>query len=177
MDNRLYQAKTNNRYSRTQKSITSNTQKDDLMNLDANEADRRKCYNYEKKDHIAKRYKKSKLTQQLDILKEDFYEKNKKHSWKKKTRAQILKENKQENNFEKKLKYERECVFFIICIYRLLYSMTFMIDKKTERIENRSTFDQKNFILKFMKTRYFSKAEQSICYFESKKDSEYIHKK
>ena len=78
INNRLYQVRTNNRYSETQKNIASNTQKGDFMNLNANEADRRKCYNCEKKSHIAKRCKKSKLTQQLDILKEDLDEKDRK---------------------------------------------------------------------------------------------------
>ena len=63
INNRLYQVKTNNRYSETQKSIISNTQKNDLMNLNANEVDKRKCYNCGKKGHIAKRCKKSKSTQ------------------------------------------------------------------------------------------------------------------
>ena len=76
IDNRLYQVRTNNRYSETQKSIPLNTQKDDSMNLDANEIDRRKCYNCEKKNHITKRCKKSKSTQQLDILEEDLDKKN-----------------------------------------------------------------------------------------------------
>ena len=80
IDNRLYQVRTNNRYSGTQKSIASNTQKDDFMNLDANEVDRRKCYNCEKKSHIAKRCKKSKLIQQLDTLEEDLDEKDRKLS-------------------------------------------------------------------------------------------------
>ena len=50
------------------------------MNLNANEINKRKCYNCGKKDHIAKKCKKSKSTQQLDILKEDLYEKNRQHS-------------------------------------------------------------------------------------------------
>ena len=66
----------NNKYSGIQKSIASNTQKDDFINLDANEIDRRKCYNCEKKNHIAKRCKKSKSTQQLDTLKKDLDEKD-----------------------------------------------------------------------------------------------------
>ena len=159
IDNRLYQARTNNRYSETQKSITSNTQKSDLMNLDANEVDRKKCYNCEKKSHIAKRCKELKLIQQLDILKEDLDKEIREHFWKKKTRAQVLKENEQKNNFENDLRYERKCVFFTTCIYRSLHSMTSVIDKKTERIKNRSAFDQRNFMLKFIKTRYFLKAE------------------
>ena len=53
--------------------------------------------------------------------------------------------------------------------------MTSVIDKKTERIKDRSTFDQRNFMLKFIAMRYFLKAKQSICYFKSEKDSEYIH--
>ena len=73
------------------------------MNLDANEINRRKCYNCEKKDYIAKRCKKSKSTQQPDILKEYLDEKIKKHFWKKKTRVQVLKENEQKNNFERKI--------------------------------------------------------------------------
>ena len=77
INNRLYQARTNNRYSGTQKSITSSTQKDDFMNLDANEIDRRKCYNCEKKNHITKRCEKSKSIQQLDILEEDLDEEDK----------------------------------------------------------------------------------------------------
>ena len=176
IDNRLYQVRTNNRYSETQKSIASNTQKGDSINLDANEIDRRKCYNYGKKSHIAKRCKKSKSIQQLDILKEDLNEKTRKHSWERKTKAQVLKENEQENNFEDDLRYERKCVFFTTCIYRLLHSMTLVIDRKTERIKDRSTFDQKNFMLKFIRTRYFLKEEQSMCYLTSEKDSEYIYK-
>ena len=54
--------------------------------------------------------------------------------------------------------------------------MTFVIDKKAERIKNRSTFDERNFMFKFIKTRYFLKAEQNMCYLKSKKDSEYIQK-
>ena len=80
IDNRLYQIRTNNKYSKTQKSITSNTQKNDPMNLNANEVDRRKCYNCEKKSYIAKRCKKLKSTQQLDILKKDLEEKDRKLS-------------------------------------------------------------------------------------------------
>ena len=146
------------------------------MNLDANEIDRRKCYNCEKKNHIAKRCKKLKSTQQLDTLKNHFNEKIKEYFWEKKTRAQVLKENEQKNNFKKNLRYERKCVFFTTRIYRSLRSMTFMIDKKTERIKSRSAFDQKNFMFKFITTRYFLKAEQSMCYFKSTKNSEYIHK-
>ena len=74
------------------------------------------------------------------------------------------------------MRYKRECVFLTTCIYRPLHSMTFMIDKKTERIKSRSAFDQKNFMFKFIKTRHFLKAEQNMCYFILKKDSEYIHK-
>ena len=79
IDNRLYQIKTNNRNSKTQKSIASNAQKSDLMNLNANEIDRKKCYNCGKKNHITKRCKKSKSIQQLDILEEYLDEKIKKH--------------------------------------------------------------------------------------------------
>ena len=50
-----------------------------------------------------------------------------------------------------------------------------MIDKNTERIKNRSTFDQKNFMFKFITTKYFLKAEQNICYFKSEKNSKYTH--
>ena len=75
------------------------------------------------------------------------------------------------------MKYERKCVSFTTRIYRLLHSMTPVIDKKAERIENKSAFDQKNFMFKFIKTRHFLKAEQNICYFISKEDSEYIHEK
>ena len=53
--------------------------------------------------------------------------------------------------------------------------MTSVIDKKTKRIKNRSTFDQENFMFKFITTRYSLKAEQSMCYFKLKKNSEYIH--
>ena len=77
IDNRLYQVRTNNRYSETQKNIASNTQRNDFMNLNANEIDRRKCYNCGKKNHITKRCKKSKSTQQLDILEKDLDEKDK----------------------------------------------------------------------------------------------------
>ena len=147
------------------------------MNLNANETNRRKCYNCEKKNHIAKRCKKSKLIQQLDTLEENLDEKDRKLFWKKKTRAQVLKENEQKNNFEKELRYEREYIFFTTRIYRSLHSMTSVIDTKTERINGRSALDQKNFILKFIKTRHFLKEKQSMCYFTSEKDSEYIHRK
>ena len=50
------------------------------MNLNANEINRKKCYNCVKKDHIAKKYKESKLIQQRDILKEDLDEKDKEYS-------------------------------------------------------------------------------------------------
>ena len=80
INNGLYQVRTNNRYLETQKRITLNTQKNNSMNLNANEIDRRKCYNCEKKNHIMKRCKKSKSTQQLNILKEDLDKKNKKLS-------------------------------------------------------------------------------------------------
>ena len=175
IDNRLYQIRTNNRYSETQKSITSNVQKSDSMNLNVNEIDRKKCYNCEKKDHIVKRCKKSKSTQQLDTLKEYLDEKIREHFWKKETRAQVLKENEQKNNFEKDLKYERECVFFTTRIYCSLHSMTSVIDRKTKRIESRSTFDQKNFMLKFITTKYFLKAEQDMRYLKSEKNLKYIH--
>ena len=177
IDNRLYQIKTNNRYSGTQKSITSNTQKSDFMNLDTNEIDRKKCYNCGKKNHIAKRCKKSKSIKQLDILKKDLNEEIREHSWKKKTRAQVLKENEQKNNFEKDLKYERKHVSSTTHIYRSLHSMTSVIDKKIKRIKNRSIFNQENFMLKFIRTKYFLKAEQNMCYLTSEKNSKYIHKK
>ena len=176
INNRLYQARTNNRYSETQKSIASNTQRGDFMNLDANEVDKRKCYNCGKKGHIAKRCKKSKSTQQLDILEEDLDEKDRELFWEKETRAQVLKENEQKNNFEEDLKYERECVFLTTRIYRPLHSMTLVIGRKAERIKSRSAFDQRNFMFKFIKTRHFLKAEQGMCYLISKKDSEYIHR-
>ena len=54
--------------------------------------------------------------------------------------------------------------------------MTSVIDKKTKRIDGRSALDQKNFILKFIKTRYSLKAEQNMYYLISKKNSEYTHK-
>ena len=147
------------------------------MNLNANEIDKKRCYNCGKKHHIVKRCKKSKSTQQLDTLKKDLDEKERKYPWEKKIRAQVLKENEQKNNFEKELKYKREYVFFTTRIYRSLYSITFVTDKKAERIDDRSTFDQKNFMLKFIKTRYFLKIEQNMYYFISKKDSEYTHRK
>ena len=175
IDNRLYQIRTNNRYSGTQKSITSNAQKDNLMNLNANEIDKRKCYNCEKKNYITKRCKKSKSIQQLDTLKEYLDERIREHSWEKKTKAQVLKENEQKNNFEKDLKYERECVSLTIRIYRPLHSITSVIDRKTKRIKNKSAFDQRNFMLKLITTRYFLKAEQDIRYFKSAKNSEYTY--
>ena len=58
IDNKLYQIRTNNKYSETQKSIALNTQKNDLMNLNAKEMNKKRCYNCEKKNHIAKRSKK-----------------------------------------------------------------------------------------------------------------------
>ena len=80
IDNRLSQIRTNNRNSETQKSIALNTQRNDLMNLNANEVNRKKCYNCGKKNYIAKRCKKSKSIQQLDTLKENLDEKDKKLS-------------------------------------------------------------------------------------------------
>ena len=80
IDNRLYQIKTNNRYSKTQRSIALTTQRNDSMNLNANEINRRKYYNCEKKNHIMKRCQKSKSTQQFNILKKDVNEKDKKLS-------------------------------------------------------------------------------------------------
>ena len=80
IDNRLYQIRTNNRNLGTQKNITSNAQKSDFMNLNANEIDRRKCYNCEKKNHIAKRCKELKSIQQLDILKKYLDKRIKEHS-------------------------------------------------------------------------------------------------
>ena len=133
INNRLYQIKTNNRNSRTQKNIISNAQRNDLMNLNANEIDRKKCYNCEKKSHIIKKCKTLKSTQQFDILKEYLDEKIRKHLWKKKTRIQVLKKNEQKNNFEKDLRYRKECVFFTTRIYRLLHSMTSVIDKKQKK--------------------------------------------
>ena len=76
INNRLYQIKTNNRCSEIQRSIALNTQKNDFMNLKTYKIDKRKCYNYKKKSHIAKRYKKLKLIQQLDTLKEDLDQKD-----------------------------------------------------------------------------------------------------
>ena len=55
--------------------------------------------------------------------------------------------------------------------------MTSVIDKKAERIKSRSAFDQKNFMLKLIKTRYFLKAEQNMCYLKSEKNLKYIQKK
>ena len=55
--------------------------------------------------------------------------------------------------------------------------MTPVINTKAEKITDRSTLDRKNFMFKFIKMRYSSKAEQSICYFISEKDRENIHKK
>ena len=78
IDNRLYQTRTNNRYSETQRSIASKTHRNDLMNLNANEIDKRKFYNCEKKNHVMKRCKKLKSIQQLDTLKEDLDEEDKK---------------------------------------------------------------------------------------------------
>ena len=49
------------------------------MNLDANEINRRKCYNCKKKNHITKRCKKLKSIQQLDTLKEYLNERIKEH--------------------------------------------------------------------------------------------------
>ena len=78
INNKLYQIRTNNRYSKIQRSITSNTQRDDFMNLNANEINRKKCYNCGKKNYITNRYKKSKSIQQLDNLKENLNKKNRK---------------------------------------------------------------------------------------------------
>ena len=49
INNRIYQTRTNNRNSKISRNITSNTQRNDLMNLNANEINRRKCYNCKKK--------------------------------------------------------------------------------------------------------------------------------
>ena len=65
--------------------------------------------------------------------------------------------------------------FFTTRIYRSLHNMTFVIDKKAEKIKNKSTFDQKDFMFKFITTRYFLKAEQSMCYLKSKKNLKYTH--
>ena len=51
-----------------------------------------------------------------------------------------------------------------------------MIDKKTEKVNSRSTLDQKDFILKFTKKQYFLTEEKDMCYFTSEKNSEYMHK-
>ena len=55
--------------------------------------------------------------------------------------------------------------------------MTSVIDKKTKKINDKSTLDRENFMFKFIKTRYFLKEEQSMYYFTSEKNSKYIHKK
>ena len=55
--------------------------------------------------------------------------------------------------------------------------MTSVINEKIEKINKKSMLDQRNFIFKFTKKRYFLKEEKSTCYSISKKDSEYIHKK
>ena len=123
-----------------------------------------------------KRCKKSKSIQQLDTLKEDLDEKNRELSWKKKIKIQVLKENEQKNNFEEELKYQRKCIFFTTRIYRLLYNITSVIDIKTKKINDRSTLNRENFTFKFIKMRYFSKAEQNMYYFTSKKNRENIHK-
>ena len=54
--------------------------------------------------------------------------------------------------------------------------MTFVIDRKTERINNKSTLNQRNFMLKSIKTKYFLKTRQNMCYFILEKNSKYIHK-
>ena len=54
--------------------------------------------------------------------------------------------------------------------------MTSVIDRKTEKINDRSTLDRENSMLKFIKTRYFLKEEQDIYYLTSEKDSEYTYK-
>ena len=54
--------------------------------------------------------------------------------------------------------------------------MTFVIDKKTKKINNRSTFDRENFMLKFIKTRYFLKKEQNMCHLTLEKNLKYIYK-
>ena len=176
INNKIYQTRTNNRNSEISKSITLNIQRNDFINLNANEIDRRKYYNCGKKNYIAKRYKESKSTQQLDILKRDLDEKDRELFWKKKAKAQVLKEKEQKNSFAKDLKYKRKCDSFIIRIYRSLHNKTFVIDKKTERINDRSILDQKNFMFKFTKKWYFLKEEKNMCYFTLKENSEYIHK-
>ena len=55
--------------------------------------------------------------------------------------------------------------------------MTSVTDIKTEKINDRSTFDRENFMFKFIKTRNFLKAEQNTCYLTSKKNQEYIYRK
>ena len=55
--------------------------------------------------------------------------------------------------------------------------MTSVIDKKAERINSRSTFDRRNSMFKFIKTRYSMKKEQDIRYFTSEENSEYTYKK
>ena len=75
------------------------------------------------------------------------------------------------------MKYERKCVSFTTRIYRSLHSMSSVIDKKIRKINNKSTLDRGNFMLKFIKTKYFLKEEQSMYYFILEKNSKYIHKK
>ena len=70
---------------------------------------------------------------------------------------------------------KRMCFFYNMYLSLVIQHDVSVIDKKTKRIENRSTFDQKNFMFKFITTKYFLKAEQNMCYFKSKKNLKYIH--
>lgn len=74
INNRMYQVKTNIKNSRYTMNITSRTYKENSINLNASESNRKKCFNYEKKNHIAKRCKENrKLQQHLDILENDSF--------------------------------------------------------------------------------------------------------
>ena len=110
-----------------------------------------------KKESYSEKMQKIKVNSATRYFKRKSRRENKRTFLKKKTMTQVLKENEQKNNFEKDLKYEKKCVSFTTYIYRSLHSMTLVTDKKTEKIKNRSTFDQRNFMLKFIKTRYIFK--------------------
>ena len=130
-----------------------------------------------KKESYNKKKQKIKVNSAARYLKRIFRWENKKTFLRKENKDINFKRKWAEEQLWKKFEIQKRMCFFTTRIYRSLHSITSVIDKKTERIENRSTFDQKNFMFKFITTKYFLKAEQDMCYFKSAKNSKYIHKK
>lgn len=81
---------------------------------------------------------------------------------------QILKEKEIKDADNESLKYEREYIFFTTRIYRSLHNKTFVIDEKTEKVNDRSTLDRKKSMLKSRYKSNSSKNTRIICYFSSK---------